>query len=54
VLEGGRGQVLAAAFPHAQFTTISQAGHLPQLEQPDATFGAMDALTRKNPGRPAA
>jgi hypothetical protein len=26
----------------------------PQLEQPDATFGALDAFIRKNPGRPAA
>jgi mannose-6-phosphate isomerase-like protein (cupin superfamily) len=39
---------------HAQFTVISQAGHLPQIEQPDATFGALDAFIRKNPGRPAA
>jgi pimeloyl-ACP methyl ester carboxylesterase len=38
----------------AQFTVISQAGHLPQLEQPDATFGALDAFIRKDPGRPAA
>jgi hypothetical protein len=31
-----------------------RAGHLPQLEQPEATFGALDAFIRKNPGRPAA
>jgi hypothetical protein len=28
--------------------------HLPQIEQPGATFGALDAFIRKNPGRPAA
>ena len=50
----GYGQALAAAFPQAQFTVISQAGHLPQLEQPDATFGALDAFIRKDPGQPAA
>ena len=27
---------------------------LPQVEQPDATFGALDAFIRKNPGRPEA
>jgi hypothetical protein len=31
-----------------------RAGHLPQIEQPDATFGALDAFIRKNPDRPAA
>jgi len=54
IVTPGYGQALAAAFPHAQFTLISQAGHLPQIEQPDATFGALDAFIRKNPGRPAA
>ena len=48
------GRALAGAFPHAQFTVIAEAGHLPQLEQPEATFGALDAFIRKNPGRPAA
>jgi pimeloyl-ACP methyl ester carboxylesterase len=57
IVTPGYGQALAAAFPQAQFTVISQAGHLPQLEQPDATFGALDAFIRKDPGpggRPAA
>ena len=49
IVTPGYGQALAAAFPHAQFTVISQAGHLPQIEQPDATFGALDAFIRKNP-----
>jgi pimeloyl-ACP methyl ester carboxylesterase len=42
------GQALAAAFPQAQFALISQAGHLPQLEQPAATFGALDAFIGKS------
>jgi hypothetical protein len=57
IVTPGYGQALAAAFPQAQFTVISQAGHLPQLEQPDATFGALDAFIGKDPGpgsRPAA
>jgi pimeloyl-ACP methyl ester carboxylesterase len=53
IVTPGYGQVLAASFPQAQFTVISQAGHLPQLEQPGATFGALDAFIRKEPGRPA-
>ncbi len=54
IVTPGYGQALAAAFPQAQFTVVSQAGHLPQIEQPGATFGALDAFMRKNPGRPAA
>jgi pimeloyl-ACP methyl ester carboxylesterase len=45
------GQALAAAFPQAQFAIINQAGHLPQIEQPAATFGALDAFIRKNVSR---
>jgi pimeloyl-ACP methyl ester carboxylesterase len=54
IVTPGYGQAMAAAFPQAQFAVISQAGHLPQLEQPEATFGALDAFIRKNPGRLAA
>ena len=54
IVTPGYGQALAAALPQAQFAVISQAGHLPQLEQPDATFGALDAFIGKNPGPPAA
>ena len=54
IVTPGYGQALAAAFPQAQFTVVSRAGHLPQLEQPDATFGALDAFIGKDPGRPAA
>ena len=42
------GQALAAAFPQAQFAVISEAGHLPQIEQPAATFGTLDAYINKD------
>jgi len=45
------GQALAAAFPQAQFAIIGRAGHLPQIEQPAATFGELDAFVRKNVSR---
>jgi alpha/beta hydrolase fold len=45
------GQALAAAFPQAQFAIIAEAGHLPQIEQPAATFGALDAYINKNVSR---
>jgi pimeloyl-ACP methyl ester carboxylesterase len=37
------GQAFAAAFPRATFTVIRDAGHLPHIEQPGATFAALDA-----------
>jgi pimeloyl-ACP methyl ester carboxylesterase len=40
------GQALAAAFPDARFKVIAEAGHLPQLEQPAATFAALDSFAR--------
>jgi pimeloyl-ACP methyl ester carboxylesterase len=38
------GQAFAAAIPDARFTIVTNAGHLPQLEQPQATFTALDAF----------
>ncbi len=38
------GQAYAAALPHGRFQLIEKAGHLPQLEQPEATFAAIDAF----------
>jgi pimeloyl-ACP methyl ester carboxylesterase len=35
------GRAYAAAIPGATFTLIPEAGHLPQLEQPAATFAAL-------------
>jgi pimeloyl-ACP methyl ester carboxylesterase len=38
------GRAFAEAFPDAQFKVIAEAGHLPQLEQPAATFAALDSF----------
>ncbi len=38
------GRALAAALSRGRFALIEQAGHLPQLEQPEATFAAIDAF----------
>jgi pimeloyl-ACP methyl ester carboxylesterase len=38
------GRAFAEAFPDARFRVIAEAGHLPQLEQPAATFAALDAF----------
>ncbi|MET7603346.1 alpha/beta hydrolase [Streptomyces avermitilis] len=37
------GQAYAEAFGDARFEVIPKAGHLPQFEQPEATFAAIDA-----------
>jgi pimeloyl-ACP methyl ester carboxylesterase len=37
------GAAYAAAFPDARFAIVREAGHLPQLEQPAATFALIDA-----------
>ncbi len=39
------GAAYANAFPNARFQIIKDAGHLPQIEQPAATFAAIDAYT---------
>lgn len=36
------GRVFAAAIPGAGFELIRRAGHLPQVEQPEATFAVLD------------
>ncbi|MFC9327311.1 alpha/beta fold hydrolase [Kitasatospora sp. NPDC057015] len=40
------GRRLAAAIPDARFVLLAEAGHLPQIERPDATFDAIDAFLR--------
>ncbi len=40
----GYGRALADAFDNARFTIIPNAGHLPHIEQPGATFAALDAF----------
>ena len=42
VFTPGYGRAYAAELGNAQFELIAEAGHLPQLEQPTATFGAID------------
>ena len=44
VFTPGYGQAYAALIPTARFQLIASAGHLPQLEQPEATLGAIDAF----------
>lgn len=44
VVTVGYGRAYAAAIPGAQFELIAEAGHLPQLEQPAATFSKLDAF----------
>jgi pimeloyl-ACP methyl ester carboxylesterase len=36
------GRAYAAAIPNARFETVAEAGHLPWLEQPAATFRVLD------------
>jgi pimeloyl-ACP methyl ester carboxylesterase len=38
------GRAYAAAIPGARFETVAEAGHLPWLEQPAATFRALDSF----------
>ncbi len=44
VFTPGYGRAYAAALGNARFELIPDAGHLPQLEQPAATFEAIDAF----------
>ncbi|OIH94182.1 MULTISPECIES: alpha/beta fold hydrolase [unclassified Curtobacterium] len=38
------GRAVAAAIPSADFAIVSEAGHLPHLENPDATWVLLDAF----------
>jgi pimeloyl-ACP methyl ester carboxylesterase len=38
------GRALAAAIPEARFEIVREAGHLPQIEQPEATFRTIDGF----------
>jgi pimeloyl-ACP methyl ester carboxylesterase len=44
VVTPGYGRAFAEAIPDARFELIPAAGHLPQLENPFATFAALDAF----------
>jgi len=38
------GKAFAAGFPHSRFEIVKEAGHLPQIEQPAATFALLDGF----------
>ncbi|MCS5733787.1 alpha/beta fold hydrolase [Herbiconiux daphne] len=44
------GRALARAVPGAEFVQIEEAGHLPHLEAPEATWVAIDAFLEKHSG----
>ncbi|RDV45232.1 alpha/beta hydrolase [Leifsonia sp. ku-ls] len=44
IVTPGYGRALARAIPGARFTEIPRAGHLPQLENPEETWKAIDAF----------
>jgi len=44
VFTPGYGRAYAAQLGHARFELVARAGHLPQLEQPAATFAAIDTF----------
>nr|WP_221379624.1 alpha/beta fold hydrolase [Actinoplanes polyasparticus] len=52
------GRAFAAAIPGAQFTMLPEAGHLPQIETPDALIRTVwafaDAHATSKPARPSA
>jgi pimeloyl-ACP methyl ester carboxylesterase len=44
IVTPGYGRAFAAAFPNARFELIAHAGHLPQIERPEATFAVVDGF----------
>ncbi|MFF4394393.1 alpha/beta fold hydrolase [Streptomyces sp. NPDC001480] len=47
------GAAYAAAFARGRFELVPEAGHLPQLERPDATFALVDEHLRRTGGQVA-
>ncbi|WP_297628352.1 alpha/beta fold hydrolase [Nocardia sp.] len=47
------GAAYAAAFGNAKLEIISEAGHLPHMEQPETTFAILDAYASQVSGTPA-
>jgi pimeloyl-ACP methyl ester carboxylesterase len=44
IVTSAYGRAFAAAIPRARFSLVTNAGHLPHIEQPQATFDALDAF----------
>jgi pimeloyl-ACP methyl ester carboxylesterase len=42
IVTPGYGRAFASAFPNGRFALVARAGHLPQLERPEATFALVD------------
>ncbi|WP_348789305.1 alpha/beta fold hydrolase [Leifsonia sp. NPDC080035] len=49
IVTPGYGQALARAIPGARFAEIPAAGHLPQLENPEATWPVLDSFLASLP-----
>jgi pimeloyl-ACP methyl ester carboxylesterase len=47
IVTPGYGRAYAGLIPESEFHVIEKAGHLPQLEQPAATFALLDAFLTK-------
>ncbi|WP_319687003.1 hypothetical protein [Streptomyces sp. ME19-01-6] len=45
------GAAYADAFGNGRLQVIPEAGHLPQMERPEATFALIDAYVRQVSGR---
>jgi len=48
VLWGDSDRIVTPAYGQALVAVIAEAGHLPQIERPATTFGALDAYINKN------
>ncbi|AEW98560.1 alpha/beta fold hydrolase [Streptantibioticus cattleyicolor] len=46
------GAAFADAFPHGRFETIPEAGHLPHIEQPEATFARIETQLLRTTASP--
>jgi pimeloyl-ACP methyl ester carboxylesterase len=44
------GRAYAESFSNARFELVADAGHLPQIEQPAATFALIDAFSNDRDG----
>jgi len=54
VVEPDYGRAYAAAIPGATYQPLFEAGHMPQLETPDRTFGSIWDFATKHQASPSA